>query len=114
MLLPEQTHLTIETGEAFFTAPFIRVYNLNVHARDGDRALISVGAYDKTPSGYRKGGSSVVFEEYKEITIPKSVKTAKKWLAKLALKLDKRIHQMSGCDRLNGANMTIIKKLKEV
>lgn len=101
MLLPQTTRISIETGIEYFTAVYKRVYRLDVHARDGQTAVITVKSEDCTPSGYVRHGSQKVLIECEEIAIPSGGLTSKGWLAKLAIQHDQSLNQRTGCEYLN-------------
>lgn len=45
------------TGNDFFTEVYERVYKIEVIGVDPTRLYVEVTSYDKTPSGYMKGGT---------------------------------------------------------
>lgn len=97
MLIPETTRITIEPGIHQSGAVHKRQYILQLVTRDETRAVITLKSDDYVPSGYLLGGASQLLLECVEIAIPKTKNmTAKKWLAKLAMKHDPQLPGMTG------------------
>ena len=60
MLLPKRTTISIHTGVMYFTSIYERVYQMDVIEKDEEKALISIKAFNKTPSGLIKGDSKIL------------------------------------------------------
>jgi len=112
MLLPSKITIEIKTASTSFTAPINRVYQLTVHDKSETTALVSLSKFDKTPTGYIRGGSQVKFIEYEEIAIPDT--TAKQWLADLASKHDVSLRASTVCELRNDALGIIARQLIEI
>lgn len=112
MLLPKRTTITIHTGVEFFTAVYARVYTLEVQDRNNDRAVITLSAYNLSPSGLRKGDKhNIKLIESEEVNVPKNA-TAKSWLADLVLKHDPVVHMRTGCEKFNASQQSLNHQLK--
>lgn len=115
MLIPETTRITIETGVDQSGAVHKRQYILQLVARDEHKAVITVKSDDYVPSGYMRGGASQLLLECVEIAIPKTKNmTAKKWLAKLAMKHDCQLTVPTGDVVRNRSLKVIYDKLAHV
>lgn len=97
MLIPTTTSITIETGIKQSGAVYKRQYTLRLVAQNENRAVITVKSDDYVPSGYKHGDKTQLMLECAEVAIPKSKNmTAKKWLAKLAVRHDMQLLGMTG------------------
>jgi hypothetical protein len=94
MLLPESLTISIRTENQYYTAIFERVYKMNVHASDDEKAVITIKAHSNTPSGFPDSDSRCTLVESEEIKKP-TKGTAKAWLAKLANEKDALINEFS-------------------
>lgn len=115
MLIPETTRITIETNVNQCGAVHKRQYILQLVARDEHKAVITVKSDDYVPSGYMAGGESQLLLECAEIAIPKAkTMTARKWLAKLAMKHDRQLAVPTGDVVRNRSLKVIYDKLAGV